>query len=1166
MNYDLQCTKHWWSHYLQLCFDSDSFHLNSDLELTPELRHQIKSLKDRVYHRCQQETESALPEPSYHERTEPKSDAILKAYKSALERNPALKYSKLKLKRGGNNVLSWVIDESKPMDIQETVSETEESYVDTYPCTLNMEKYGSGKATPQDHKKQIVLIRGFNNRKGAFDGDKVKVGIFKGNPKEKCYGKVLQVIERSSSSIFLCRLLKKNSVQFTPISETDPLFINLPFLIRKLLESEDKTSIQGHLQSNDVVVFDRKSVDNCLESGELPKIKQIIPLANAENMMFLVKYVKWDFKYRNPLGAVIEALPKGLDLYRADRLLKLHLNLDSADPELLLEKLNPDAKVDFYAITIDPDDAICLDDSVSFKRLPRSGNTDIQDTQFELGVHIIDVAKYVIKGSKIDEHAFRRGISVYPGSSECLEPIHMFPDSVRKKLSLLPGTPQNVISCTATVTMEGESVTDISEPILKEAVLEPLLKLSYGAAKQIMDKNIKDLDQSMKLGMSKFKEQNKISVSASIKHLYDIGCHLRKNRLNLSHGCLMYDISDPGEENYWQTHLLIEELMIWINSVVAKHILSHYPNMALLRRQRFPNIQQQEESIQKHQQVLRYCEKWPDLCQLYPLSEVPVLLTSHIVELVREFLTSRDKTILVRLFNSSRHFPQLNVVDTSMQKSFATAEYCCTKEDEEKEEYGHYSLKLQRYTHFSSPLRRYIDIEVQRMLSLSLSSQPPSFDGENHEYLSRHLNKKSRNAKHYEKQISLVNLGVELSKSSRLYEAFICGIEKGKIELSFPSLELNSLKYKDRSFSMQHFGPLKNVLEVSNFTYEFTTQMTSFTEGLGAYILDCPAFQHIEPSSSTSKKTFPVHLDLLSASEDNTLKMLKYDAQQLPLTVEMLPQDWNKCMEFVKDNSDANLSKIEKCLKSLCSNRNCTPDIPQPGLCPISYCTLRFNLKPYEVLNVWMTCSTVKGAYIIPTIQLVEVAPFARVCIQHNASPALCFSDPYLSYASRPKHQNLKSYVTLWEKLVLAEAAEKSVKERNLSILNGVKLNWPKLILPSNCVDMKFYFPENEDDKVSFVLPESFTNHCSEFFKINVGDLVCVRYGVDPNSTVRQVFHMVVCQIDSDDAEKGEDCSNTCTVYLKIIGRSNCMISENVKQILSHLCELQVIPLSTSYQ
>ena len=79
-----------------------------------------------------------------------------------------------------------------------------------------------------------MKIQGIGNRKGAFDGDPVTVGIFPDNPEDKCYGRILTA-ERDSEVQLLCRVSHANPIIFYPIDNKNPLMINLPHLSRNLI-------------------------------------------------------------------------------------------------------------------------------------------------------------------------------------------------------------------------------------------------------------------------------------------------------------------------------------------------------------------------------------------------------------------------------------------------------------------------------------------------------------------------------------------------------------------------------------------------------------------------------------------------------------------------------------------------------------------------------------------------------------------------------------------------------------------------------------------------------------------------------------------------------------------------------------------------------------------
>jgi DIS3-like exonuclease 2 len=61
----------------------------------------------------------------------------------------------------------------------------------------------------------------------------------------------------------------------------------------------------------------------------------------------------------------------------------------------------------------------------------------------------------------------------------------------------------------------------------------------------------------------------------------------------------------------------------------------------------------------------------------------------------------------------------LNVVNRKFLTCLTSAKYI-TIEDRATEEYQHYGLNFPIYTHFTSPIRRYADLLVHRLLTISL--------------------------------------------------------------------------------------------------------------------------------------------------------------------------------------------------------------------------------------------------------------------------------------------------------------------------------------------------------------------------------------------------------------------------------------------------------------
>ena len=1179
-----------WSRFMRQCLECNTFHFADEAKRALK-KEEFISLRETLY-------KNLFPTKSTEVITdidtdEKESDSILNAYKRELEKIPECRSAKLTLSRVQESDLAWIIrDTTSDKDIAsahiaptvQTDDEKEgEVYEETYECVLVCHSYRKAEANPIDKEKRVVIIRGSGNRIPAFDGDTVLVGVFQDNPKDKCYGRVLQVKNRGHEPRFLCRVSRRNPVIFYPVDETNPPFCNLPRISRDLLLRRDRNAVEVELESRkDVVVFSSRSVGINIREGKIPPIQQIIPLSVAKDMLFIVAFIQWKKGYRTPLGIVVDAMPKGFTAFSAERLLKMKHGIvyhdDTANEISVDAERGPDSGTLYDRVfTIDPDGAQNLDDAVSLVKLHSENelpNGGLVET-YQLGVHIVNCAKHIEQGEGIDKEARRRGTSVYGGREGKI--MQMLPAQTREELSLKPNRIRDVLSVVGEVVISSSGIevlesTDAGIKI-EQAQIKSSVQLTYMTAQQIMDDTqVPQLSSEIHVFNSILDQP---SLSKTLQLLYKVALHLRKNRLQ-SDAAYAYDLNDPEDSYCWQAHMLIEELMIWANSAVATRIHTAYPHAALLRRQPEPNQEKLSDFIDDHKSVAKLSLALScltsDIHQEDTQEEISFVLAASTLNKIREAISTKNVVRLASLIASDRYHPQIAAVLSNLRSHFPKAEYCCTDEADEDSLYRHYSLKLNNYTHFSSPLRRYLDIEVQRMLVQlpevsKINGPPKEFDHNDHEKLCIQLNNRARNANQFERSLKDVDLAIAFSSSSEVYEVYIADSVKGSIEVWFPQLELKNLPKKEKRIPLKFLGPFANVKEEEllireNQTFHWKIQMTSFNADQGKFIFKVPGLSvHSEDRDVTDDI---MNIEMLTGDDANplnfTLSTVKHKASRgTPVTTEISLDNWRKALDFVKDPSIHKLKELETVFPK--------PSADYPGQIqsldaklssPYISIYHRASFKPHDVIRVWMTQS-MREALIAPTIQLVEVSPLVRICVQHNSHPAECFSDFNLSYASRKFYSDINEYVQLWEKVVLAEAAETSVRDSKQVIIHDVTLKWPRLSIPSNCVDEEYYQPT---DSITLTLPEKFVENCSEFIKFNEGDLICARYGTDPHAEARAVFHMVIHKIQCAE----EDETKPSKVWMKFIGENNCRISERMKAILDNKCELQLISLSTTSQ
>ena len=1168
-----------WSEYLRRCLEYQTFYPPPATLTSSEGCGDSRELLVKEIFSC-----SDLHALSGENKTrKDEGDSIMSAYYKEFEKIPECKRAKLLLSRRGNN-LSWQLDTndtSMPSHVTDYETTENLEFVDVYKCLLNIKHYRKAEAVPLDPSKKLVNINGLNNRRCAFNGDIVEVGIFHNAPGGKFYGKVVKVIaEDCPNQRFVCTVYRKNPTLFSPVDKKNPLITNLPPLSRDLLKRSniDTGTINTELDSKVVVVFRPQSVSE-IEKGMLPQMQHVIPLSVAHRMLFVVQFLQWKPKYRIPLGMVVSAMPKGVSAFHAERLLKVEHSIEYNDdddpgPEAITDSKR-EAALPLYdrAFTVDPEGARNLDDAVSLQLLDSSD--DNSEQRYELSVHIVNAAKHISCDSEADCDAKLKGISAYGGKSKTM---HMLPRKISKHLSLLPHYVRDAISVCAIVTIANDTVKSVhmpENPII-QAQVKSSMQLTYKVAQAIMDNSLEipsavsqDIEQ-----FNSFSDQPKLTETLQL--LYRVALFLRLQRLSDSPAAAYcYDVTEPEERACWQAHFLIEELMIWANSVVAHTLYHSFTDCALLRRHAAPNTEEQSAVIDQHSMVMGYSPSMQHFA-INPRMSVPIVVPHFTLQEILRALESRNLSLLVNLATSDNLYPQLAVARAQLQSTLHSAEYCCTSSERAPSEYKHYGLSLNFYTHFSSPLRRYFDVQVQRMALSLLSNSVMNQESEQvpNQTLCRSLNTKSKNAKQFDRAMNKLRLALKYTSSSEVYTAFVSSVKNATLELTFPDVEMKVVGHREKSCQIRHLQAKKFHTDTS--TYSWKIKMTSFENS--AHILH--AFQTVHKESTKASVQShdnkaqcsgpAIRLEVMQSGDATSscshLRAASYHAEGTPVAVNIQPAQWGKVLKFAQNPTESALEQLRKLFIPL----SALPSSKREEISPFFFLIYHMtrSLSQYDMIKVWMTWS-IRDAFLKPSLQLIQLAPHVRICVQHNSHPAECFSDPILSNASKKRYNSIEEYVQLWEKILLAEAAQKSASEGDPVIIQEVTLTWPKLVPPQNCMDEIYYEPSGY---VAMKIPENFFEQSSEFFRIRVGDMVCIRYGTDAKSEVRAVYHMVIKEChsknDKEPAHKAMKNEEPTHISMASIGKHNCRISERMKFVLmsAEKCEIQIIAMSTSYQ
>ena len=193
---------------------------------------------------------------------------------------------------------------------------------------------------------------------------------------------------------------------------------------------------------------------------------------DLEGVVVDVEITEWPSATQNPRGRVIEILGEESDFGVDVEIMIRKFHLPHRFPPAVIEEAQaiesmiPATELrnrrdyrDLPIVTIDGETARDFDDAVHVRKL-ENGN-------YELQVHIADVAQYVTPESPLDQEARLRGTSVYfPDRAVPMLPLELSTDIC----SLRPEVDRLVLSCTMQIDHQGEIVGyEVNEGVIRSA-------------------------------------------------------------------------------------------------------------------------------------------------------------------------------------------------------------------------------------------------------------------------------------------------------------------------------------------------------------------------------------------------------------------------------------------------------------------------------------------------------------------------------------------------------------------------------------------------------------------------------------------------------------------------------------------------------------------------
>ncbi len=442
---------------------------------------------------------------------------------------------------------------------------------------------------------------------------------------------------------------------------------------------------------------------------------------DLEGIVVDVEITDWPSATQQPRGRVIEILGEeddfGVDVEIMIR--KFHLP-HRFPPEVIEEAQAIAAEIpadalrhrrdyrDLPIVTIDGETARDFDDAVHVRQL-ENGN-------YELQVHIADVAQYVTPNSPLDQEARLRGTSVYfPDRAVPMLPLELSTDIC----SLRPEVDRLVLSCTMEIDHQGEIVGyEINEGVIRSAA-----RMTYTVVNAVFE------------GEAAARREYAAQVD-HFERMRDLAMIL--NRKRKRRGSIDFDLPEPviefdelgmmksitrSERNI--AHRLIEEFMLSANESVA-HYLENKRIASLYRIHEKPDAKRVYDF-----EVIAATFGYSLGVGALPIQRVQLKADRRDArgtgKRVREIEVPKEVHITPRMYQKLTEKiagkPEERILSFLMLRSLKQARYS-------EENRGHFALAATTYTHFTSPIRRYPDLIVHRILKAVLRDSPEKMEEE----------------------------------------------------------------------------------------------------------------------------------------------------------------------------------------------------------------------------------------------------------------------------------------------------------------------------------------------------------------------------------------------------------------------------------------------------
>ncbi len=551
----------------------------------------------------------------------------------------------------------------------------------------------------------------------AMHGDQVLVEVGNIRPDGRAEGRIIRPVNRAHSTVVGTFHYGSRNNYVTPIDEKIRQEIVIPPGMESPSNVTESSVPQARVRPLDAATRKSKNVDRVLGDEATRRTNW----DDLDGVIVDVEITDWPSPTQNPRGKVVEILGYeddfGVDVEIMIRKHHLphHFPAEAIEEAQRVENVISGREVrkrrdyrQLPIVTIDGETARDFDDAVTVRQLD-NGN-------YELQVHIADVAQYVTEASAIDQEARLRATSVYfPDRAVPMLPLELSTDIC----SLRPHLDRLVLSCVMEIDHQGEVV----EYELNEGVIRSAERMTYTAVNAVLEG-----DQSLRTRYA--------PLVPLFEQMRDLALIL--NRKRVRRGSIDFDLPEPViefDENGMMKSItrsernianrLIEEFMLAANESVAQY-LENRRIASLYRIHEKPDAKRVYDF-----ETIAATFGYSLGVGALPIQRVQMKTDRRAARgtgrNVRQIEVPKEVHITPRMYQKLTEKiagkPEEQILSYLMLRSLKQARYSEVNE-------GHFALAAPTYTHFTSPIRRYPDLIVHRILKEVLQSSPERWDGE----------------------------------------------------------------------------------------------------------------------------------------------------------------------------------------------------------------------------------------------------------------------------------------------------------------------------------------------------------------------------------------------------------------------------------------------------